>query len=1067
MLALGAERRSPFQMRPIQNPFSRAVSAVENFRDQVVANVREVGTNITHRIQRTQVATIDSSKMTSPVDVRRVQDAAQLERARATIATEAHKPSIKKAIIHNAVEATKNSAPAVVVGAVARLSLGAGLGLQTLAVASGASAVSRGVREATFTIRKGAFAETTKLITKHEEAVTLTNFDGSERVAHTGLRATQDRFAQTGIGKVTNALLHGGEKKIAEFAYGKHRHARALINAQYKEVSCLSDKELIKLREHAVMARITNGTASDVYATRQLAKSTYQTVNCELSKRGIDRREAHERQLRLYRNDVRIGAGINVVGQASLAAVKAIPKTFATFFITDAFLKAINVDTSNRHNPLEGFENTRLGRAIGNAIAPKSVASAEELSPGMPHITQPVSISVISDQTSEAQRFGSPDPRLTTTVHIENGKTIITSTGVLSYETPKPVMPAPVEAPRAPSFVRISSVDRVAHAPEVNVVAPMHGVARTVLETQEYTIDGKVSWTQDIFDRRLLSGMQDSAHSMDWYGAPGTAGRMVKEVFAVNPDLMDADDMQEMQEYLATHPNASFVQMWKDLQHTVFSDDMDKLTDGTAYKVLSEHTVVVQDPIAEVNEEDAIVMGARRASKPPGLAKLAQSTDQQTAPPTPPSSVRMSNEEYLAMRQAVASGQPVHASGGTSIVTPNGGTLTSEQYLAQLAMTRNSPSVIPTSPVSVGSSGNGNVSVEEYQRLIAQTQQVNTNLGEAVVNNPTTVHNPRMDINEYLRIQRETAAKAAEAARASNQMDPQEYMRRVAEINARNDGVVNVNATPMTQWEAPQVASTWLDPRQEYVSTFNTSNPHFNMSNLSIPAYDLNHPDSAAYNAVTAYINSLGGYNIELHSGELNAYGVQAFEPIRDYLQGGAAIPRLGPAQEAYRAQQLINEYTYLDVSVGSRDVGGAITAFHHVTVTHPVENVQLVVPRSDLDGIIGGGPDITALTGCSRGHVQAIQMLLDAERNAPAELSQHFAVLRDPRAEGDTVEKAVSAIVNQWYINSADYADFMLLYGYLDPSELANDAKWDELEANGYFTAGRLVFDLINNGGA
>lgn len=1093
--------RSPFQMRPIENPLRRVLPAVERFRDRVVTEVRDAGRSLNDRLHRQHTLPADQG--------RRAQiDTEQLARARSTILQQNQndtvrrseaisKPhSAKQAIVHGVAEATKNAAPAMIVGAGARLVLGAGLGLQTLAVASGASAVSRGLREATFTIRKGAFAETTKLITKHEEGAKLTNFDGSERQSHTGIRAKQDQFAQTRVGKVVNAMLHGGEKTIAQFAYGKHRHAKALLRAQTQDIRTLSDRELIALREHAVMARMTHGTADKVYEMRQLAKSTYQSVNQELADRGISRYEAHERQLRLYKKDVRVGAVVNVVGQAGLAALKALPKTVATFFITDAFLKAIHVDTRNRHNPLEGFENTRLGQFIEHAIAPKSVAHAEAMTAD---ISQNVSPPTITDQTSEAQRFGSSwmthrddlrqsvahDPRLTTTVRVEHGETIIESRGVLSSETPKPVMPAPVEAPREPSFVRAPVADRVAIAQEVNASVPMREVARTVQEVQEYTIDGKISWTQDIFDRKLLSGMQDAAHSMDWYGAPGTGERMAREVFAVNPVLMDASDMQKMQEYLATHPDASFVQMWKDLQHTVFSDDMDKLTDGTAYKVLSEHTVMVQEPVesvADAHEADALVMGASRASKPSGLAKYVLNTDQQTAPPTPPGSVRMTNEEYLAMRQVVASGQPVNPNGVASVATPNGGTLTPEQYLA---MTRNTASVTPTSPVSVGSSGNGNVSVEEYQRLIAQTQRATVNVNEAV-NNGTTRPNPRMDTNEYLRIQRETAARAAEAARTSQQMDPQEYMRRVAEINARNGGGSHVSATQVTDWESSQhmnMEANVIGPvdlrnglnhtmtissnSPRMFSTTDASGNYLPINTTNIPMTQVINPniyiDTPAYNSVTYFYDPVeGGLVINGHTGR-NLGRIQLLEGFREYVEGYGfnGHQMYGPAQLQRLAQEYVtlNSGSTTEFTFDGRSITTRLTSFS-------VDYRDTTRPFGEPYRLIGSGPDTITLVGCNWSHIEAIGMISSLEEQAglsiPAEYSGALQTIRDPYASAEQVTAAVQRVL-PWLRqlaneNKFDFNTFHLLIGNL-PGE---SKTFDEMPGLADHGKIRMVFEIV-----
>lgn len=537
------------------NPLDRAVSAVERIRDRVVAGVES-------RFSR-------SPSQTSSEDI------AKLEQTRAMIATEVQKTPVRSAIKHNIIEAAKNSAPAAIVGAGARIALSTGLSLQTLAVAAGASAVSRGVREATYTIRKGAFGETSKLITRHEERATLTNFDGSERVVHTAIRAKQDEFAQTRVGKIVNAMLHGGEMKIAQFAYGKHRHAKALVNAQYQDIHTLSDKQLIELREHAVMARITHGTAKNVYEIRQLAKSTYQSVNQELATRGISRHEAHERQLKIYRKDVRVGAAINITGQAGYAAMKAIPKTIGTFFITDAFLKAIHVDTSARHNPLEGLENTRLGRFVENIISPKSVADAEEI---------PTHVSKVVRSVSNV----TPDVVTSHNISYEvTGDTnkILSHSAVLSQDEPPFVRPGAT-----------IGTDAKGYQLEVEADIKQHGIPRVLGDTRtpdttlasdaltdtgtppvsvsggdsvvvisspvEYILHANL--TQSLFDDGIVgkSAKDAGLSAVEYYGTPGSAFEVISEMRKIQGILSD-DAIAKFDAELASNPTWSFGRLYR------------------------------------------------------------------------------------------------------------------------------------------------------------------------------------------------------------------------------------------------------------------------------------------------------------------------------------------------------------------------------------------------------------------------------------------------------------------------------------------------------------------------
>lgn len=691
--------RSPFQMQSLRNPFERVLPAVVQMRDRVVAGVREVGTNITHRMQRTQVATIDSARRAPPVDVRRVQDAVQLDRARATIATATPQPSLrgvsetsgvypeqgrrevipqphsaKKAIIHGIAEATKNSAPSMVVGAGARIVLGHALGLQALAVAAGVAGASRVTRETVRTVRfGGTYRTTTAHIMRHERDKNQEMQRANNPQSLFGrILKSREKFGHTFVGRRVNDVLHGGEKAIAEFAYGKRRHRRALM--QYAHVDeqgrimtdtngralCNADailyelaqipkerqeKYLYKLREHAIMARITHGTEADMFATRQLARQVYQVASSELAKKGHSKRQHHEEQKRYYRKDARVGAAINIPLQGALAVAKALPKTFATFFITDTFLKAIHVDTSARHSPLEGFENTRLGHLIENAIAPKSVISAEELNANVPNVIQ---AAVTEAKTATATAHGESAhswtqglagsrsahgaegaPSVTVSHTIVNGREATGYSQVLSTKEPKSVA---IPRPPSPARIVVEVDDKDANAVARAVVSGKDHLVttqKTVTEIVHEQIAGKTSLTQDIVNKKLFPEMQNMTDPKLWFREVDSAQRMMERVLLPNTDKMGPGDIPKLQAYLQENPHATFRDMWFD-NRDVFSDDLDKLSLGAEYNVALEHVVTQQEAqqVAISEAKNAKVELADRVGggKPPGLAKYVAST---------------------------------------------------------------------------------------------------------------------------------------------------------------------------------------------------------------------------------------------------------------------------------------------------------------------------------------------------------------------------------------------------------------------------------------------------------
>ena len=1134
--------RSPFQMQPLRNPFERVLPAVERFRNQVTDRVRLVGNNLTHRTQRSQ---------TPPVDVRRVQDAARIAEVRSTIATATPQPSLrgvseksgvypeqgrreaipsqhsaKKAIIHGIAEATKNSAPAMAVGFGARYILGTTLGVQALAVAAGASALSRGVREFVYTKRKGTFAETTKLITRHEEATVLTNFDKTERRAHTGIRAKQDQFAQTSVGRVVNGMLHGGEKKIAEFAYGKRRHARAL--AKYSTLDSAGNvvfdtdrlrmdiaysinpvKLLLKLRNDAIWARMTNGTACDVYEMRQLAKGAYSAVNTELRNKVIinkkdekivlDSAQAiHDAQLKLYKRQARVGAGINIVGQAGLAALKAVPKTIATFFITDAFLKAIHVDTSARHSPLEGFENTRLGHFIENAIAPKSVASAEEMSANAPKAVQLLPSTSPQGESPHNWTQGLMGSRpapvaesadTTVTNKIVEAPKVISGSKVLSPEKITAVKPLamPPTPSRVPVVVAMDDTNsRVVARAVVSGKEQVVKTVKTVTKVVQEQIATKKSLTQDIFDKKLIPSMESAPDAITWYGQAGTAKEMMEHIIMPNSTQLTPEHMNQLQEYLNTHPDASFGALWQ-ANRNVFSADMDKWSIGAGYNVLTEHVMTQQEAqqvaIAEAKNAKVELADHEGRGKVPGHAKevarsTVNSTLHQTDGPgvvlTPTQSVGTDTTHYQVVRppQGAGASSVIRTSQGTyQQVAPPGGRSTINNTVNGFQQVRKPGDVIShggTTNSQIGSPPqNGAVppphhgSSPDVGRSVSNS--VNGYQQVAPPRGADTIHNSSN--GSFQQIGQPTAPRPTVAIRSGNEayqiVSPPKPQEQVSfQVVQQPRAVVHFDVPN----ENSAIGPIDLRYAQNHDVLLSSDSTFFPQAS-TMPITQLVDKAPAIGKGSYEY-NVLGGLNIWSHTSSFKAGGEQWLEEARRYLQGGNGEPRLGPVQELYRAQQMMATAPHLFMNFDNQNtVGGTLSGVHHLAL-----NSDGSLDLTTTGGVIGGGPETVSFIGCSYGHVQAIQMILDHASEAPSDLNQWFAILNDQNATGAAVENAVEQIVRGWFKGTEYYSGFYQLYGYLQEeipsigtpeySKFLND-----LANNGYMSSGRLEFEFTSGG--
>lgn len=1103
MVALTAERRTPFQIRPIERPFNRFLPAVDKMKSNVMQTIRRTGDVLAQRMHRSHV-----------------EDSARLRNARATIATQIYKPSVPKVLLHGAAEAAKNSAPAMIVGAGARVALGTVLGAQALTVAAGVSAVSRGVREAIFTIRKGTFAEITKHISKHEEASTLKNFNGTTREAHTGIRAQQDRFAQTDVGKVVNAVLHGGEKKIAEFAYGKQRHARALVQAQELDIRSLTDKELIALRQHAVMARMTHGTAADVYAMRQLAKTTYQAVNAELrNNRSIKPQEAHELQLRLYKRDVRRGAVLNVVGQGVLAAAKAVPKTIGTFFAVEDIMRVLHI-TSHRHNPLEGLDQSMLGHAVQNAkasvsnvdlkqkfahvgdnaiawigkvIAPKSVAYADELMPdtssavqttasSVRHATRAVHASTsTSDWTHGAGAHATRDPRITEHTEIVKGKTMVTGSGVLTSESPKPMGVPSVPDP-TPLVVEVDERHVVRAVAQVQEHVKTPQVVTTIVHEQ---IGGKTSLTQDIFDRKLIPGMESAPDAVTWYGQSGTAAQMMQHIIIPNSDKLTPDQITQLQEYVNAHPDASFGALWH-ANRNVFTGGMDTWTMGTGYNVAVDHVVSQQDTLAAAQIARVEQVDNAGWGKVPGHAKevvriAVNSPQQQTDGPgvvlTPTQGTGADTTHYQIVRPpqgARVSGVGNTSQGSYQQVAPPGGRTAASNTVNGFQQVRK-----PGEAIAHGSNTNTQIGTPSQNGVVPSPHPTGSHETSGSVANST---------NGYQQVAPPQGVDVIHNSSNSSfqQVGQPTSPRPIVPVHSTNETYQivsppkpqdNVNFQEVSLPRATEQYETSSDIRtasvmnpfdlgsgNSHVAYLESTSPYF-PSSSSMPISMLN--DRAPAIGAGAYeYNALGGTNIWTHTSSFKEGGKQWLEDVRVYMQGGNGQPRLGPVQQLRRAQELMQSAPHLFINIDNQHQGGfSLTGVHHLLL-----NKDGSLNLASTDGIIGGGPDTISFIGCSYGHVQAIQMIIDHSAEAPPHLNQWFGILNDPYATGENVENAVNQIVKQWFRSTEYYSDFYKLYGYLleeipTPGTSEYSKFLNNLADNGYMSSGRLEFEFSTGG--
>jgi hypothetical protein len=1026
------------------------------------------------------------------------QDAVQLERARGTISSAITQPSlrgvsgatneaippqnpVKKAVIHGIAEAVKNSAPAVAVGFGARYILGTTLGVQALAVSAGASAVSRGVREATFTIRKGAFAETTKLITRHEEASTSQKFGGSERVLHTGIRAKQDKFAQTGVGRVVNAVLHGGEKKIAEFAYGKEAHAKALVIAQSEDIHSLSVEKLIQLREHAVMVRITHGTAPDVYETRQLAKSIYQAVNLELKKRDISRSEAHQHQLRLYRADARKGMAINVFGQAALAAAKAIPKTIGSFFMTDGILKAIHVDTSARHSPLEGLDQKvaqvtrRFGKRVEDGIT-------QLLNASTPHAE--------AAELTLSEHLTSHDTPVLPVTHLGQA---ITGTHTVA---PEAVLPpaAPqkiVEIQKAQQEALQELRDLRDHAPMVprvsgsvftsqpvvvppSTVTEAHAVLTSVSEMQTaggtIQVDG-TSLSQTLWNMRSTTTV---AQSLPWlaqaktlteaYTSPDSAHAMWEHVILPSRDKIATEGFSRLQALFESPENAhaSFAQVWKQY-HALNPNDHFAGLDTWGYEDNAQTITLAVDHADTVGFADgsASATHAARMSIPehetlPGgpkvrarLVRMELNTinKDHTAAGSPPP---MTATEYEAMKARILNGgtTPLPASSSSTPPIP-GHRMSAAEYEAMKTRTVGTATTPPTSAATgAGLMPKTGMSPAEYEAMKARSSGgIPSSSVAPPGHTPNTA--PRMTVEEYEKMKQVSQAAEQVKPKASSTMTPDQYEQMKREILAKNGGVPSASSgttlsepLPLPHTEAP-IGPIDLREAPSHAVSISSNRPDLftNVSNgqwtqVVNPEVAIDTPGYSFGSATYFYDKVHGGMVISMHDGRYNKV-LQAWEGMREYPQGygfrGAG--RLGPIQQEMRISKIFDpsELAKLGITQNTFDFN-----FDGKTTVHTIlESVQYSPQDGELilgqpANLIGGSPDTITAIICSWGHVEAIQMILDHAKDVPPSLQSTFAILNDPQASGGQIEKAVQKLVNEWLKTDSDFdfAKFHHIFG-------------------------------------
>lgn len=1132
MTVLTAERQRPFQMRPIENPFRRVVPAVVQMRDRVAAGVQNMGYSLAQRMQRSQAQDVSRlaqarATIAQAVDATRTHVTRDNARMAVQIGTQAAREATHYVATHK-MEIAKKVAPSLAISITAKVA-GAALAAPVIvagAVAGGANEARRNIGTLNDTKADGIFATSAVLrrgFEKNAESVRVVSADAID-VSSSESTPLLQRIAQSKFGRGMRAYMHA-EKSAASYVASHNAHIDRVMDfapdAAGRAQAITDVDYLNKLRMDAAMARMTATSDVERAAARTVHQAVRERMRALELEAGPDSAIPYingvaQRQILRAQRSVQFGKSYRNIVMGSIAASSGVRALKSALTSAGIFLglSAVGVDAAS---PLRSLKDTmwgnvsdgigRLAHSAGNGaqdlithVLTATTPAAEAADLPVHGVQEVVRDSAPSGAplppvssikaalgpeawTAQAHSAGDVtlnniDPRLTTTVRVENGETIIEGKGVLSSGSPKAVDPSYAAAPRDPSFVRAPVADRVAIAAEVNAPIPMREVARTVQETQEYTIDGKVSWTQDIFDRKLLSDMQDAAHSMDWYGAPGTAERMVKEVFAVNPDLMDVDDMQHMQEYLSEHPDASFVEMWKELQFSVFADDMDKLTDGTAYKVLSEHTVVVQDPIAEINEEDAIVMGARRATKPPGLAKYVLSTDQQTAPPTSLQSSGTNTSGYQVVRPPQSTGVPSGANtiqGTYQQVAPPGGNTAASGTVNGFQQVRKPGEIISNN----GTTG-GQAVVSTQNSIVPPPHQIGSpDTGSAASN---TLHDYQQvappgsnsaisnssAVGTYQEVGQPSAPRPIEVARPANESfqivsppKPQEELS--FQVVSLPRAVLPYEVSRDTQL-ASIVGPFDLSSGNSHVAYLESTNSYF-PSSSSMPISMLN--DRAPAIGAGAYeFNALGGTNIWTHTSSFKEGGKQWLEDARVYMQGGNGQPRLGPVQQLHRAQELLQSAPHLFINIDDQHQGG----FSLTGVNHLLLNSDGSLDLSSTDGIIGGGPDTLSFIGCSYGHVQAIQMIIDHSAEAPTHLNQWFDILNNPYATGASVENAVDQIVKQWFSGTAYYSDFYNLYGYLleeipTPGTSEYTEFLNNLADNGYMSSGRLEFEFTIGG--
>lgn len=1017
----------------------------------------------------------------------------QLARARSTIAQYthtgqavgqyigSHKQELGRAVSRTTVEAVKNAAPAVIVGAGVRAA-GMALGVQALAVAAGASGVSRGVREATFTLRKGTYAETTKLILKHERDATRERSrssgpntgDTAQTVrSFEGLRSMQDRFAKTFVGSKINFLLHGGEKRVAEFAYGKNRHAQELVLSKNLEIGSLSNEKLLALREHAIMARITHGTAADVFQTRQLARKIYSDVSLELKNRGVNGRDAHAQQLALYRHDARVGAVVNAFGQGIVAAPKGAVKAVLGFYATDTILNALHIG-SQRKNPLEGLSNTPVAQFVRNA---KSSIPHQEASEKVAEVAQVMRVATIGKDLAKDDLY-------------TDSPSIHTHTAVLSSGEVKPVEVAhkmvggakkvqAMYAPRPASIGLTESTRAVAPAVTPTHIQTVAAVSRTpefesVSTFSTVTVTKGSSFSAELFARKVFPDMEEFETAKEYFSQPETAAK-VWRIIELNKDQIPPESYERMQLLMKDQSleHASFGKFWRTYR-ALYPNDAFGGMDGWSERefMIPVERMVKINPVetAKLARMEEATSGGGKGR---GLAQMVYQSN--TNPPTPPpeATQRLTPEQYEAMKaQLLGGGSTSHVANATAVSAGGNanGSLSADQYAAMKAQIQGTGAPKSTQGVSLDpSTTSRSMSSAEYENM------------KASLSSPSAAHTTALGPNgasstlsaeeyEKLKLDRIQLAQKQATLSHGSSLTPDKYeeMKRLA---IEKNGGVYIAPTPTTTSEVaptyatePVVGVGPVDLRNTPDQTIKfASNYPKIFQTVDMPVHQVKDPstsiDTPAFGEGSWFYDPQeGGLTFIWHSGSTKAQGIQFGEHIRRYVQGGGynGEPRLGPVQQAYRIQQLRDMHVNLYMTTSD----GQNTQLELTNVSHsPLNPTDENLVLGQHANLIGGTIDTVTGRICSWGHIEAIQMLMDYaiqnKQSLPSNLIEHLNILQNPTSAGEMVEIAVLNLGLYLKQDSKfDFAKFNELYGVFDNQT----PTADELAAQGYMSRGFIV---------